>query len=634
MQNEALQSLIRETEIIKTTLSKIKSHTKQAKDSVESIGKDLVSLESFKNDGLVRVSATAQMNIEKTRQLLGEVKTFGKKYSKLIKEIKNRTESASAASLLSLYKEIKGLLGLKTTTPEISEKISILEKNFEILILTIIDALPEIIETEGAVSYAKAVKISIEESPNELDGTKDNRSIIEENTGSAGGKDVLSCNIDRNRIFEVFLDSVVRRFTENLHNTNLIGKDDLSFILSDLVRLKETDGLAIPSKYKIFSFATIQYHRMLYEYLEANTDKFDPNESIGILLWCKKYYAEMEKMGRMKSALGPVLFAGREGDLVDKYISAAQEKLSEWIHNLANMESKRFQERKKAPDLDGDSKFISIGFMDLLHIIRQQLEPMHVHPGIFKRVSAHILKCVEEFREILMEAVITELDLVLKDKAHNGFEEYCIALSNSGLKFMDCLHTLPFYNDPNMQSISKVFYACMEQSNDALIRNILYVVSPATENIFTEKWISEPVTQTIISTYADYLTDYKESMIDYTFTSFVSALLDSTIELYFDRLTKKRTVYRKEHLSIITMDRKKYREFFSKYLSKNSLKESLRRMDYFISITSSDNISLCTSEVKLYLKDFPDCSKEALIKILRKMPGGSKEFSKEVMSRI
>ncbi|KAI5136020.1 exocyst complex component 3 [Nematocida ausubeli] len=634
MQRGPLQSLIKETETIKNALSKIKTHMSQAKESFQSIGEDLSSLETFKNDSLVRTSSTVHMNIEQTRRLLREVKVFSTKYAQLMKEMKKCTESISTESLLTIYTEIKGMIGLKSTTAEISEKVSTLEKHFEILILTIIDSLPEIVEKDGAISYMKIVKVSLNESSACEKSAKNLLGLLSSGVERASSSSRLDCSLDRNRVFEVFLDSVSRRFTEHLHVDSLIGTDDLSFVLNDLKALKKTEQLAIPSKYKIFSFASIQYHRMLYEYLENNTNKFDPNESIGILLWCKHYYAEMENLGRMKSSLGPVLFSGKEGALVDKYVHVAENKLSEWIGNLAKMESKRFRERKKAPDLDSDNKFISIGFMDLLHIIRQQLDPMYAHPVIFKRVSTHILQCVKKFKEVLMLAVVEELDLVLKDKAHNGFEEYCIALSNSGLKFMDCLHTLPFYNDPNIQSISEVFYDCMVASNDALIRNILFVVSPASECIFTEKWISEPATQTIITTYNDYLSDYKESMIDYSFALFVTTLLNNTIDMYFDKLVKKRAVFRKEHLSIVATDRKRYREFFSNYLSKNALKETLKRMDYFISITSSDNISVCTSEVKLYLKEFPEEPKDRLIKVLRKMPGGSKDFSKEVMDRI
>lgn len=630
MERQSLHALIKETEFIQETTKNIVAKVETAKEAVNGITLNISSLSKLKNDNLVRSSAVAHMNIECTRKLLAKVKHFERKYNRLLEEIKTSTEHGSSEGLLTIYKELKEMIGLRNSTSEITEKLSILEKHFEILVLTLVDSLPEVIRKDGAISYMKIVKVSMNE-----DNTKSTTEDPNQ-TDRSSDSSVLMCHLDRAQIFEVFLDSISRRFNEHfsVDSSKIVRIGSLSFVLDDLSVLRETDELSIPPNYQIFSFSCIQYHRLLFEYLDKNCSNFDPNEAIGILLWSKEYYAQMEEIGKMKRSLGPVLFAGREKELVDKYVKVAENKLSEWISNLAHMESKRFKERKKAPDLDSENKFISIGFMDLLHIIRQQLEPIYSHTEIFKRVSLHILNCVRSFKKTLSDAVEEELEGVMKDSAKSGFEEYCIALSNSGLKFMDCLHSLTFYSDSNVQKISEVFYDCMLMANDALVRNIMSVISPAVNNIFTNSWSDEPVTESIISTYSDYLSDYKETMIDYSFVHFVSSLLEKTIQVYFDSLCKKHAIFKKDHFSILSTDRKKYREFFTRYISKNTLKDLLKHMDYLISITSSDNISICVSEVKLYLKEAPHESIERLSKILRKMPGGSKEFSREVISRI
>lgn len=630
MRRSSLHALIKETEFFQESTKNISAKVETAKEAVDNITLNISSLSKLKNDHLVRSSAIAHMNIEYTRKLLAKVKHFNTKYSSLLEGIKSATESASSEGLLSIYKELKEMVGLRNSTPEITEKLSILENHFEILVLTLIDSLPEVIKKDGIISYMKIAKISMNE------GESQNSIKKTDNPPSHWDSSILMCNLSRDRVFEIFLDSISRRFNEQFpaDRTKTVRSSTLSFVLDDLSVLRESDELPIPPNYRIFSFSCIQYHRLLFEYLDKNCRTFDPNEAIGILLWSKEYYAQMEEIGKMKRALGPVLFAGREKELVDKYVSVAESKLTEWINNLAQMESKRFRERKKAPDLDSNNKFISIGFMDLLHIIRQQLEPIYAHTEIFKRVSHHILQCVRSFRKILTDSVSDELESILKDNAQSGFEEYCIALSNSGLKFMDCLHSLPFYTNPNIQKISEVFYECMLMANDALVRNIMAVVSPAVDNIFTKTWQDEPVTETVISTYSDYLTDYKETMIDYSFVQFVSSLLERTIQLYFDRICRKSSIFKKEHIAILSTDRKRYRDFFGRYISKNTLKEIIKHMDYLISITSAENISICVSEIKLYLKEAPNESVERLGKILKKMPGGGKEFSKEVISRV
>ncbi|KAI5191866.1 exocyst complex component 3 [Nematocida sp. AWRm77] len=609
MRKDALFLLLRETESLENRIQETKKNIEKAKISVETAQEKLSSLPALKDMELVKSAATAQENLERIAHLMGEIKLFDTKYSTLSKYIKKSTDEKTTKYLLSLYKAVKDIEGLKDATPSITEKVTGLADAFNILLFTLVDELVAVVRTKPLTEFLKIVK------------------IVDREEQSTSGY--------REKMFETFLESIERKFREHLGegSSALITAASLEFILEDIRALKKTESAGLPEKYKVFSFAAVHYHRALYEYLNTHADSFDPNEAMGILLWVKHYYNTMKKLGKPQGSLGPVLFSGKEAGLTEKYVKAAEEKLTQWIDNLAQAEAKRFHEKKKAPDLDSSNKFISIGFMDLLHIIKQQIEPVYEHEEIFKRISKHILKCVENFRHVLTSAVEKDLLLVLQDKSQSGFEEYTIAVGNSGLKFMDCLQSLPCYQHSTVQAIGGVFYACFLSANAALSKNILFVLKPALKCLFTKKWIEEPASETIVSTLKDYLTDYKETMVEYSFTLFCGLLLQSLGQAYVDRMCKKHAVFLKEHLKILSSDRKKYHTFFSTYLSRDMLAENLRYFDLFLSVVTTDNLSLCTSELKAFHTAFPKESKERVKTILKRMPGGGKTFAAEVLSR-
>ncbi|KAI5185982.1 exocyst complex component 3 [Nematocida homosporus] len=608
MAKETLTALATEIEAIQAALKDAKISLSTAKEDLDGLHLKVSSLPPLKHADLVRSSSTAQTNLERTRDLLTKIKSFDSVYDKLHKQIRTATDSKSSRYLLSIHSALKELTGLRENLPSISEKVATLNEAFNILLFTLVDSLPEVIKKDTVTAYLKITKI-----------------IDYEDSHT---------HTHRERLFETFLESIERQFREiPTSESAVLSYTSFEFITQHVTLLKPTETLNLPDRYKIFSFAAIHYHRALYEFLDAHSDSFDPNESIAILLWTQTYYDQMRQLGKSKGSLGPVLFAGKEAFLINRYIQVAKEKLSSWIANLAQMECTRFAERKKAPDLDSTNKFISIGFMDLHHIIKRQLEPISTHPEIFNSIAQHILLAIQDFKTALIATIQSELALVLEDKAKSGFEEYCIAIGNSGLKFMDCLHTLSFYTDPTIQKIGQAFYDCFLFTIQALIKNVSFVLKPASQHLFTKSWAAEPVAATFIATFKDYLADYQETMISYAFSQFTSALISTITHTYLDRLAKKHAYFPKEYLAILSADKKELYHFFSPYLSKDALKNNFLLFDFVIRIASTDNLSLCISEVKTFHKTFPKEPKSTLKTILKKMPGGSKDFASEVLKR-
>jgi len=608
MKVNTLSLLLKDIAAVNSYIQEAKKKLEGFKVTVEMVDAKIASLQPLANPSLVKSSSTAQANLEHTKYLLTEIKLFDSSYASLVKYIKKSTEEKTTKHLLSIYKELKAIENLKGATPAITEKLATLKSAFSILVFTLVDSLVEIIKKDGPAEYLKIAKIVDKEEPL---GTR-----------------------YKEKTLETFLDSIERKFRETVEEKEgAPGAEKLQFVIEDVKALKTTEELALPERHRIFSFGAIHYHRALYEYLEKHCDNFDPSESIGILMWTRHYYSEMKKLGKAPGALGPPLFAGKEKHLVERYIAAAKEKLTAWISNIAQKEAARFRERKKAPDLDKDNKFISVGFMDLLHIIKQQVTPIYEHDQIFREITKHVLWCVGEFKNTLAAAMESELELVHKDKAQSGFEEYLIAMGNSGLKFMECLKDLPFYANTSLQAIGGVFYECFLFANSVLIKNIFFVIKKALKKVFTKDWAVEPVADTIISTFKDYIADYKEIMIDHFFYVFVAGLFQQLGTSYVDRVCKKNSVFLKEHIELLNTEKKKYSYFFWKYLPKDVLSTNMRYFDLFIAVASTENLSLCVSETKTFASLFPKEGAQRIRCILKKMPGGGKEYAEEVLKR-
>lgn len=602
---------------------------------LEDLEAEAKHVSEMKHASLVKLASTAERNTAEVKALSEQADAFDTAYALLVKHIKKSTDRKTARALLSIHKAVQSIFPLRHI-PSMHEKVCNARDAFDALLFTLVDDLPDLLRREGTLSALKIFKVVDREDrasaaqnapPPALD-LLGNASLPPAAPSSAPrGK-------SREKIFEVFLESIESRFREELGEDSVrCTPASLSFIIEDLRALKKTETSGLPAKYCIFPFAAIHYHRALYEYLDTHCQAFDPSAAVAILLWTREYYGEMEKLGRAKGSLGPLLLAEKEASIIDKYISAVSEKLSGWTSNLTRTECRRFREREKAPDLDAENRFISVGFMDLFHIIRQQIEPVHAHQTVFQKVSEHVLRCTESFQKGILDVLHKEFDSIKKDKAANGFEEYCIAVANSGLKFMDCLHTLPFYGDKPMQDIGGVFYDTFLAAKDVLVQNIFMVLKPALKHLFTSTWTAEPVSDTVVATLGDYMADYHETMLDHAFQVFVGSLVSHLASAYMDRLGKKSSVFKPEHLHTLGTDRRKYGVFFGQYFEKDAIPERFKKFDLFVSISSNPNVALCAAETKMYFQAYPHEPKDRIRNVLKKMPGGSREFATEVLKR-
>jgi exocyst complex component 3 len=623
---EALQEIASGMERFGALAEEIKEESREYKRAVEKIKKQSKSLEKIPSYSLVRAAARSHRNIERTKIVYGRVREFGKSADALERLLQSSLEHKSSKSLLQAHEgvtEAESLLGEREEYPgdslfaEIKRREAELRDLFDLLLFTLVDDIASLIHREGLLPLIKILKIVRAE---------EKRDEIFKIEGRPRRY--------RERFFEGLISSIDGKTRAvEFDSSGYISPSALSFVLGDIRALHKTKRLGLPRELDLFDFCVLHYHRGLYTMFEEKAPGMDPNEALSLLSWSATYYESMFKdFGKTQGALGPKLFHGREEELVRKYAKAAREKLKKWIQNLAEMETEKFASRTRAPDLDPENRFISVGFIDLLHIMKQQLEPVSFHPELFRELVSEISANVEHFKHSIFKVMDKELDLFLHDKGSSGFEEYCISVGNSGLKFIDCLSDLPFYTDKGVQEISVSFFDFLEKSTSALVSVILETISPVIKNLFKEKWYDEPIIETAIATFKDYVEDYQVTMVEYAFETFIKRLVEEFAYTYLERMASRKSEFRADATSRMVFDKKALVSFFSRHIPREECDSLFKSTQLALSIITSESLNLAVLEVNA-LVAARDVPRDLVKKLVSKRPGITKEKVAEVLSK-
>lgn len=648
----ALEKIVGELETMKHMGEQIKGEAAKYKEGMQCIreaGKGLKKMEAYK---LVKLAAKSHMNLEKTRRTYEKIKYFNAKADELEAWMKASQDQRTTQALLQIYEGILGVeevrLEMEETmgeglAAEIKKRDEKLRSLFDLLFFTLVDDLPGMIGRDDVLGAIKMLKVVQKEE------ARDKTAEAVAKSGESTERDRREYHEMykryekrppskyRERMYEALIGSIGGKFKRAIEGDSRFANDTeqsgeylssahLNFVLEDLKAIAKTRDIGIPRDLELFDFMCIHYHRNLYESLEEKAPQMDPNEALSLMAWTNSYYERMgEEFGKSAGSLGPRLFHGREKEMIQKYISTAKEKLQKWIRNLTEIEAERFVQRTRAPDLDPENRFISVGFMDLLHIIKQQIEPVTFHEELFADIVGGIMENVEVFKKSMFKVMDKELSLVNKDKGSSGFEEYCIAMGNSGLKFMDCLSELPFYGNPRIQELGGAFFEFLDKSTECLVLVVLETVKPVTKNLFREKWYKEPIVETAVATFKDYAEDYRVSMVEYAFETFVQSLFESFVLKYLERVVGKKSVFKAEAISRIVSDKRALAKFFGKFLSPGQTDSAFRPVDFVVSIINCDNPNLTVLEVNSLLSAYPETTPEFVKKLLSRKAGASSD---------
>ncbi|UYI26237.1 exocyst complex subunit Sec6 [Encephalitozoon cuniculi] len=404
----------------------------------------------------------------------------------------------------------------------------------------------------------------------------------------------------------------------------------MDFVLKDLSFIRENISLSF---YSFDNILTL-YHNNLKLFLDENTERLDAGEILAIIEYVGNYYNTIEsKFNKIADALGGRLLSN-ETELLEKYTKTAQEKLKEWVMNITRIEVEKFYARNEELSRDEEDKLVSPGFVSLLQIIRMQLEPIAFNKRIFAHITRTITKYCEIFKENLVEAMDKDFKSSCEMSSKAGYEDFCIMFGNSGLKIAQYITSLPSYHNDEVKELGDIFIDILKASNTFLAEFIIYACQPAIDKIFTDEWCGGSVTKVVVLTLQDFLSDYQNTMSEYSFVTFIHELSMSIVLAYMKQLGRKRASIAEECSRTLKSDHTKLYEMLSGYGDPEDVKTCLSPILKIIPLMDTRNDDLFIVEVKSLKLIYPDIKKSFIKTIIKKRQDLTEDQKKTLADRL
>ena len=148
------------------------------------------------------------------------------------------------------------------------------------------------------------------------------------------------------------------------------------WFFNDLNAVKVGMVPLMPTKWHIFSTYTKIYHTLMYDWLSnRSSDKeIAPTHMLAIIHWKDKYNAKMTKLGANPADLDPPLPGGRDSDLVREYRQLIVDKVEQWMNQLNATDRSCFQSRDESSlDRDDHSRLRTKTLGDMWRMLHEQL---------------------------------------------------------------------------------------------------------------------------------------------------------------------------------------------------------------------------------------------------------------------
>ncbi|KAJ3113630.1 SNARE-binding exocyst subunit S6 [Phlyctochytrium bullatum] len=532
------------------------------------------------------------------------------------------------------------------------ERVDDLSEAFESYLWVVCSRTMELVKSGNVGAVVRVVKII------ETEEQADEYASMVESTNLDGDYGELHDSRPvkgfRIKFFDVLRDAIAKQ-VRHLYENNSMDLPKLlqaaEEIIDDLIKVHDELEPRFPRKYNIFQFFVLEYHRSIYEMVNQIISR--PMEAGAILMllkWVRDYYSSMNgRLGVGEELLEPRLLDDREEELIVEYIKLVRQKLSEWLNNLLNSETRDFLDRTAAPESDSNGLYLLSGSVIVFQMFNQQVDIVSQSsrgPLIYD-VIVECCNAIEEFQKAWSKILERENQRFFdKDKElSEGLPDYIVALANDCLrgtefseviiKRIESMVDEPFKTDAvqKVKAVLDGFMKISRRSYTILIEICIKDISPATSRLYCSEWYDLSLMQLIIGTFDDYCSDFQERMQEYLFSKFSSDLQDRFLLVYLESLKNKGAKFRMPHApEKIKADLDMVIEFFSKFRSAKRVKTSFDVIEKIINFIAS-NPRMSFLDFYSIWKAYPDVPLNFIEELLTKRDDLDRSQVKEIMEQ-
>lgn len=360
------------------------------------------------------------------------------------------------------------------------------------------------------------------------------------------------------------------------------------------------------------------YHACLKDFILFKLKEIEPEDILGIIEFKATYYETLKKDYEKDSEKIGKALIDNEPELLEKYAQAVTIKLKSWIDNITNAEIERFKIRESSINRDEEGKLISPGFINLMQIIKAQLEPVKYHKKVFGSVLKVLKEKCNGFKDAIAATMHKEFKLSAENKGLPGFEDYCIMFGNSGLKLTQYFGTLDFFQGNDSRELQSIFLEILKISNGLMCNFVIQTCLPVISKVFTDEWVEKNLSQVFVVTLDDFLQDYVKTLAAYAFTTFVCDLCRKIYTCYKIQLKSAKIVLNTKTGRYLKKDYEKLINLFSKFLPEEDFIDNIKPIIKLLPLVDENSGEVFIVEARSIILSDSSIDKAMILNILDK----------------
>ena len=477
----------------------------------------------------------------------------------------------------------------------------------------------------------------------------------------------------RSQMFNAIHESITEMFYKRLASQEEDAQAALEvarFVFEDLALISDELVPRFPSKYKIFPFFVLQYHKHVYDLCNRVISRnLETREILYMTSWIRDYYHVMgERMGVGEELLEPRLLDDNESSLTQEYIKLIKSKLVEWVNRLADSEANEFIARDKPPDsgiprqdtinfahwsppfrIDSENMYGTAAAVILFQMINQQIDiAADAARGgqLLLDVTVECLRIMQYFQDLQLKVMDMEANKFHHggDDVPGGFPEYVIAWCNNHLRCTEFMEALQKRLESQLDEKYRAecskhlsatldgFMKVSKRGSKILLDIVFRDVSPVFQQLHTSVWYEQQLMATITTTLDDYFQDFKKHLLDYLFSKLSSDAMDKFLMHYVESMRGKAVKFRMPTaVSQMKVDLAASIRFWSEFKTTKRVKQSFDIVDKVIGLLESSSTMIFLSWYSMW-KVYNDVPMAFVEDLLYKRDDLDKSSIKEAMA--
>ena len=424
----------------------------------------------------------------------------------------------------------------------------------------------------------------------------------------------------------------------------------VQWYFNDLFAVKKGMVGLMPKKWKIFKTYTDIYHGEMHDWLIKRIDdpELSPAHMLAIIDWAEKYYQKMGRLGANVAELQPHVVDSRDLELLREYRQLIVKSIDEWMDRMFIADRRAFVDRATDYlDTNEHGYFRTKTIADMWRMLREQLfvardsSRQDVVEGVVEAMFAALKSRQASWRKMIDEDVVRYKLPSADQEGLHVLQDWLVAIANDQIACVDDDESdgqqnyLARFDKDIKEAVQLSWYGsrCPDEIgnlSDGYVDLSTYCIATFVSLIFTidfksvmpefftQKWYTEYGMKRIVTTFDDYLGDYRSVLHPSLLDVLIEELADELLVRYLLCVRNKSAKFRRgdPFTEKFKDDVLTAFDWFGKFTAFANIKAKWRVVDYLVRMLETDK-AVVVEVYESFKTDYPDLQMSWVESVLR-----------------